>query len=596
MLPLLLAALHATGPGAAAQASSPDMAAMARFAEPGDVRTIAGTGSPGLRDGSVSQAEFVLPVAVAFDGPNRIVIVDQGAQRIRELDGGGVRTLAGSGDLKMGDVQVDGGYRDGSAGTAQFNEPSGIAVADDGGIYIADQMNHCIRLLRSGTVSTFAGSPSRAGNVNGSLGSAQFMFPRALAFDGDGNLFVADYRSGIREIDRKGNVTTLSLPNSGENRFIAVAVTGAGNARTLMASDDDGRFYTWRPGRDGAEDHLDVEGRFFPHFYGLTAVNNLVFLATDIRTNVIRLVRLHDPPFAGDIAAEAVAGTAFENGYGGAGYRDGQAARALFYAPMGIATGNARVVIADAGNRRIREMPLPDTRTPLGTDLSQLSPDPSHYRVLYVGASYAFYATTWSGSVPGLVESELAQDRRHIGLPLAPRFSAARLDSSGLTEQANFVGGVAADGQVNLVIFAITPSAIESVAPGGLPGLRHAASLLRDLAARLAASNTRLFVFLRPEVFNASLVDEMYDREKDPPVPRFELNYYVRYDRAIVKAFAETAVPLYFAEDDYLGYESSSSRLPLWPYNDAHYDQLGREFEAAILVRELERLRPWMSK
>ena len=49
------------------------------------------------------------------------------------------------------------GLKDGSRKIAQFNEPGGIDVADDGVVYVADTNNHAIRVIdpNSGQVSSF---------------------------------------------------------------------------------------------------------------------------------------------------------------------------------------------------------------------------------------------------------------------------------------------------------------------------------------------------------------------------------------------------------------------------------------------------------
>ncbi len=41
-----------------------------------------------------------------------------------------------------------GGHRDGPAAQARFNHPAAVAVASDGTLYVADQDNNCIRVIR----------------------------------------------------------------------------------------------------------------------------------------------------------------------------------------------------------------------------------------------------------------------------------------------------------------------------------------------------------------------------------------------------------------------------------------------------------------
>src|SRR3954469_4617182 len=114
------------------------------------VTTIAGLGVPGLADGIASLARFSDPFAVAVGPDGRIYVADGGnSNRIRRLDGDAVVTLAGSGE----------GFEDGPAGRARFNTPSGIAVAADGAVYVADTGNHRIRRVGAdGRVTTVAGS------------------------------------------------------------------------------------------------------------------------------------------------------------------------------------------------------------------------------------------------------------------------------------------------------------------------------------------------------------------------------------------------------------------------------------------------------
>src|ERR1700678_339047 len=198
------------------------------------VSTLAGSGASGIRDGDATSAEFMKPIDIATDPQGNIYVADAAAQRIRVVSpSGDVTTLAGSGSLKYGDMWVDGGYQDGPALQAQFNRPSAVAVGPDGGVYVADALNHCIRLIKDGMVSTYAGSPKDTSGADGPLARASFRKPRALAFDAAGDLYVADLELGIRRI-HDGTVTTLTTPVPMDKSYLSIAFAGSGNNETMF--------------------------------------------------------------------------------------------------------------------------------------------------------------------------------------------------------------------------------------------------------------------------------------------------------------------------------------------------------------------------
>ncbi len=92
----------------------------------------------------------------AVDTSGNVFIADRSNHRILKVAPDGVATtVAGSGE--PGD-SGDGG----PAGTAMLSSPSGVALGDDGSIYIADTSNHRIRKVNSrGTVTTVAGTGER---------------------------------------------------------------------------------------------------------------------------------------------------------------------------------------------------------------------------------------------------------------------------------------------------------------------------------------------------------------------------------------------------------------------------------------------------
>ena len=102
-----------------------------------------------------------------------LFVADSGNHRIRVVSQQGeVRTLAGSGVA---------GHKDGSGATSQFFYPVGIAIDADGTLFVTDRANHRVRKVTSkGTVSTLAGS-GRNAVEDGKGQAASFSFPNAIA-------------------------------------------------------------------------------------------------------------------------------------------------------------------------------------------------------------------------------------------------------------------------------------------------------------------------------------------------------------------------------------------------------------------------------
>lgn len=90
-------------------------------------------------------------------------------------------------------AREDPGYEDGIRLNARFNNPSQICFDLDGIMYIADTNNSCIRSIdRDGTVSTVIGIPGRTGYVDGTPDDALFNKPEGVAVDEEGTIYIAD--------------------------------------------------------------------------------------------------------------------------------------------------------------------------------------------------------------------------------------------------------------------------------------------------------------------------------------------------------------------------------------------------------------------
>jgi len=158
--------------------------------------------SGALVDGYREEAQFMKPSGVAAAPNGDIIISDTGNHAIRVMDDTYVITLAGNGHS---------GYANGKETEARFNSPRAAVVAGDGTIYVADTMNHVIRRIDTqGNVTLFAGIPEIPGWADGTLETAQFFEPSGLALAPDGSLYVADSANhSIRRIT-DGNVYTVA--------------------------------------------------------------------------------------------------------------------------------------------------------------------------------------------------------------------------------------------------------------------------------------------------------------------------------------------------------------------------------------------------
>lgn len=150
----------------------------------GEVTTLAGNGTYGYQEGTGSAARFSFPSSLAADGAGFVYVADKNNHRIRKISPSGeVVTLAGDGTA---------GLKDGSGPSAKFNFPFAIALGPHGHLFVTDVASHSIREISpTGLVTTIAGN-GEEGFQDGLGPDAKFRFPYGLAVDGAGNIYVGD--------------------------------------------------------------------------------------------------------------------------------------------------------------------------------------------------------------------------------------------------------------------------------------------------------------------------------------------------------------------------------------------------------------------
>jgi sugar lactone lactonase YvrE len=187
-------------------------------------------GDEGNLDGPATLSRLNNPGGVAIDAAGTIFIADSGNHTVRKLDAAGVlSTLAGQAGAL--------GSADGVGAQARFRFPRAVAVDGAGGVFVADSGNHTIRHVDAqGAVRTVAGAAGVAGEPGAAVDvpvpgpQARFSSPMGLAFDGQ-FLYVADNNNnGIRRIDASGNVT-LHAGSADGSRGAAVMSASRAAAR-----------------------------------------------------------------------------------------------------------------------------------------------------------------------------------------------------------------------------------------------------------------------------------------------------------------------------------------------------------------------------
>ena len=559
----------------------------------------AGNGEAGLADGAAASAEFLLPSALAAGPDGNLYVTDAAAQRVRVVRAdGSVRTLAGSGRLTSSGLWVSPGFRDGPALQAQFDRPSGIAVKDNRHIYVADTNNHCIRLIQAGIVSTYAGVCRTAGSTDGVRAQALFSFPRQLSLDLQGNLYVADFRNGVRRIDVNGVVSTLPLQVDKRVTGVQVATDG-----TLWVADVQG-LLQYDPHSGSPKRILSSQWQHDqPQTAGDVPLGSPYALAlgkdtegtfyTDLRNDSVQrlLPSRYSPPFVAYLS-----GAPRDDAVLGNGYRT-----STLHGPMGIALDDhGRLFVADSGHKRILQLTGFDrTRRIISNPLELLSLQPVHseYRILVIGNSFVWFTSEWRDTIGALVEDDL---RRDLALKSAGlTATVTSVEAGGGKGQASFAREIVARSKVDFVLVLANSYdlwSFEGKLQGGeqLPDATMATSFHNEEAetvkALKAASIKSMFVVI-PDHTQVSPLESLYNEN----LYATEYNY-ASMEPVLIEQLQSIGAPVLDFFPLVRAYEKQRFTAPLYNNEDLHPSAAGRAFIASQIAKRLEELKPWNSR
>jgi DNA-binding CsgD family transcriptional regulator/sugar lactone lactonase YvrE len=181
------------------------------------------------------------PRGCAIDTHGDVFVAETAANRVEKLDpNGALSIVAGTGRAGFsGD--------NGPAIAAELSAPEGLAFDQQGNLYIADAGNDRVRKVTpDGNITTVAGNGQAGpGGDGGPALNAELFIPTGLAVDAHGILYIADSANNkVRQVDLYGNISTLAGTGQagfkGDNRAAADAEL---NDPVALAVDSAGNLY-----------------------------------------------------------------------------------------------------------------------------------------------------------------------------------------------------------------------------------------------------------------------------------------------------------------------------------------------------------------
>ena len=313
---------------------------------------------------------------------------------LRHVGGGSAQILAGrTGNRCPGPTQTCGDG--GPASQALLGSPAGLAIGLDGSLYIADSALHRVRKIDpSGNISTVAGTgqqctapaPTACGN-GGPASAAQLTGPYGVWIDPLDRVVIADGRGGLRQLARDGVLSALPGTAAYDVRSVVGDATG-----TLYAAAHSPADYIIQvapasgqvsvvvgTGTSGYNSNTDPNTGLLQPGTSVQ-INAPGGLSVDLSGNILfadsgnNLVRAYVP--SSGFVIDDLGGMVTDNGTTQGGFNGDcrWADQTELASPISVsATSGAWVIVADAGNARLRML----SPSPLNTKAVPICPSQS---------------------------------------------------------------------------------------------------------------------------------------------------------------------------------------------------------------------------
>ena len=327
---------------------------------PGLASTAAGTGVSGYSGdgGPATSAQFNSPMGMVQDSQDNLYVADLGNSVVRKLSANGtVRTVAGNGTQGY---SGDGG----PATSAQLAFPSAVALDGAGNLYIADFFNFCVRKVdTNGMISTVASG----------------VLVRGVAADSAGNVYYSGWYEGVWKVNSEGTITKIAgtgtagfsgdggpATDAQTSGVAGLALDGSGNLYIAEVFNSDVR----KVDTNGVITTIAGNQQFGYAGDGGPATNAKFNGPTDVRIDAAGNLYIADS--SNNRIRKVNAGGTISTivGDGNYGYvgDGGLASAAQLAGPTAIAMdGGGNIFIADTGNSVIRKVQVDTTTLDFGT-------------------------------------------------------------------------------------------------------------------------------------------------------------------------------------------------------------------------------------
>lgn len=315
-----------------------------------------------LNGAPATSAVLYLPQGIAIDSSRNIYVTEERRNRVRKIaPDGTISAIAGMG---YGGFGGDGG----PAAAALLNSPNGIAVDRDGNIFVVDMNNHRVRkIARDGTISTVAGTTSGFSGDGGPATAAQLSFPRKIAFDADGSMYISDSNNHrIRKIDPRGTITTVAgNGTAGYSGDSGPATAAQLNQPWGVAVDREGRVLfsdlanhrIRRIESNGTVTTVVGNGVNTQLGDGVPATSASIGNPRDVGVDAEGSIYVLQNALIRKVTSGRITNVAGADASGGFRGDGGRAVDALFGPTFGIAfTADGSVLVVDRNNHRIRQI------------------------------------------------------------------------------------------------------------------------------------------------------------------------------------------------------------------------------------------------